>query len=70
MGLARKNFIEVGGVLQNASAPRFDRTPAVISQVPGQPGQDTRALLVEAGYASDQIEALFAGGAVGGPIQG
>lgn len=68
--LARKNFIEVDGVLQSAPAPRFDRTPAVSPQVPRQPGQDTRTLLLEADYTSDQIEALFASGAVGGPNQG
>jgi alpha-methylacyl-CoA racemase len=67
--LARKNFIEIGGVLQNAPAPRFDRTASATPQLPRQPGQDTRALLQEAGYTPGRIEELFASGAVSEPSQ-
>lgn len=67
--LARQNFIEVGGVLQNAPVPRFDRTPGDMPKVPRQAGQDTRALLRQAGYTRDQIEALLSSGAVSEPVQ-
>lgn len=67
--LARKNFIEIGGVLQNAPAPRFDRTASATPQLPRQPGQDTRALLQEAGYKPGRIDELFASGAVSEPSQ-
>ena len=38
---ARRNFVEVGGVLQNAPAPRFSATPTA---VPKPPIQDQQAL--------------------------
>lgn len=62
--LARGNFLEVDGVLQQAPAPRFSRTPVVTPAAPRQPGADTRTLLREAGYSEAGIEVLLANGTV------
>ncbi len=39
---ARGAFVEVGGVLQNAPAPRFSRTPAPVPRAPDGPGEAER----------------------------
>ena len=64
---ARQAFIEVNGVSQPAPAPRFSLsqpgqpTPAVL------PGSHTDAILAEAGFSADEIQALRASGAaIGG----
>jgi alpha-methylacyl-CoA racemase len=41
----RGTFVEVGGVLQPAPAPRFSRTPAAVQSEPSLPGADTREVL-------------------------
>ena len=61
----RGTFIEVGGVVQPAPAPRFGRTPAGRPQPPPRPGADTDAVLTGLGYSAAQITALRASGAVG-----
>lgn len=38
--VARGSFIEVGGIQQQAPAPRFSRTPAAMPRPPPQPGAD------------------------------
>ena len=58
--VARKNFVTVGDVLQNAPAPRFSRTPPDMPQPPPPPGRDSREILAEAGYSGDEIESFFA----------
>lgn len=60
---ARGSFVTVGGVRQNAPAPRFSATPPATPQAPVRPGSDTRAVLAEAGLAAGDIEALLASGA-------
>ena len=60
---ARGNFLEVGGVLQHAPAPRFSRSQTAPPRPPPAPGAHTRALLAEAGYGGERIEALLASGA-------
>ncbi|WP_101760463.1 CaiB/BaiF CoA-transferase family protein [Oceanicoccus sp. KOV_DT_Chl] len=59
--VARKNFVEVGGVLQSAPAPRFSGTPAAIQGAPVAVGNDTTAILAALGL---DVEALVAAGAV------
>jgi alpha-methylacyl-CoA racemase len=54
----------VGGVVQNAPAPRFDRTPLDAPRAPRMPGADTAAVLAEAGYAAEEIERLRRAGAI------
>ena len=62
---ARGTFIEVGGVVQPAPAPRFGRTAAGTPQPPRRPGADTDAVLAGLGYTEAQITALRARGAAG-----
>jgi alpha-methylacyl-CoA racemase len=44
---ARGTYIEPGGVLQPAPAPRFGRTPGAIQGPPPMPGQHTEEVLAE-----------------------
>jgi alpha-methylacyl-CoA racemase len=62
---ARGAFIEVGGVVQPAPAPRFGRTAARLPQPPPRPGADTDAVLTGLGYAAAQITDLRARGVAG-----
>lgn len=57
---ARQAFIEVAGVKQPAPAPRFTRTPAATPTPAPNPGRDTRAVLSEWGFSSEEIGALLA----------
>jgi len=58
----RGAFVDVGGVLQPAPAPRFDRTPAGHPRPAPEVGQHTEELLREAGCSADEIAALRAAG--------
>ncbi len=62
---ARQTFIEVAGVTQPAPAPRFSRTPGEIRSISPEPGQDTDAILQDAGLTTAEIAALRTRGAVG-----
>jgi alpha-methylacyl-CoA racemase len=42
---AREAVIEVGGIMQNAPAPRFSRTPPAVPRAPHAAGADTGAIL-------------------------
>jgi alpha-methylacyl-CoA racemase len=61
---ARRSFVEVEGVTQGAPTPRFSRT------VPSDPepmkpvGADTKEVLADFGFASDEIADLLKQGAV------
>jgi alpha-methylacyl-CoA racemase len=46
---ARQAFIEVGGLLQNAPAPRFSRTPPAHPRPPPTTGSDTQSVLTDWG---------------------
>jgi alpha-methylacyl-CoA racemase len=61
---ARGTFLRVGGVMQAAPAPRFDRTPAAPPQAPAAPGQDTEAILTGLGYDVEGLAALRLAGAL------
>jgi alpha-methylacyl-CoA racemase len=63
--LARASFVEVGGVVQPAPAPRFSATPPDSPSPPPAPGADTDAILGELGYPSDEIVNLRRSGTVG-----
>jgi alpha-methylacyl-CoA racemase len=65
---ARGTFIDVDGVLQNAPAPRFSRTPAKAPPLPRLPGSDTHAVLAQAGYDRETLAALAAEGVI--PVDG
>jgi alpha-methylacyl-CoA racemase len=60
----RNTFIEVAGVTQPAPAPRFSRTPAMVSGPPTHPGQHTDEALADWGFAKDEIAELRERGAV------
>jgi alpha-methylacyl-CoA racemase len=62
--VAREAFITVDGLVQNAPAPRFSRTPAAPVRGPRPAGADTEAVLREAGYSSDEIAQLRSAGAL------
>lgn len=60
----RETFVQVGGIRQPAPAPRFSRTPAPVPRPAPRPGQDTDAILAQAGYDAAGIEHLRSAGAV------
>ncbi|MCV7431580.1 CaiB/BaiF CoA transferase family protein [Mycolicibacterium bacteremicum] len=61
---ARKTLIEVDGVQQAAPAPRFDGAPPTTPRPQRKPGQDSRDVLIEAGYSVADIDQLIESGAV------
>ncbi len=61
---ARKTFIEVGGVVQAAPAPRFSRTLAETPHAAPRPGADTHAILSGVGYDETSLQALAAAGVI------
>lgn len=62
--VARGAFVNVGGLTQNAPAPRFSRTPAAMPIPPRSAGEDTEEILRSAGYSTPEILALKTAGAV------
>jgi alpha-methylacyl-CoA racemase len=62
--VVRQTFVDAFGTLQPAPAPRFSRTPAVISSPPAHDGQHTREVLLDWGVEGERVEALLASGAV------
>jgi crotonobetainyl-CoA:carnitine CoA-transferase CaiB-like acyl-CoA transferase len=61
---ARGTFIDVGGVIQPAPAPRFARTPCGPPAPPVRPGSDTGQVLAGLGLTQAEIIALRDSGAV------
>lgn len=61
---ARKSFVEIDGVTQQAPAPRFSRTKPEISHGARVPGEDTISVLEDYGFSSDEISALQKGGTI------
>jgi alpha-methylacyl-CoA racemase len=62
---ARGNFVDLGGVVQPAPAPRFSRSRGSISRPPPAAGEHTDALLGEYGYTPTEIGELRHAGAAG-----
>jgi alpha-methylacyl-CoA racemase len=62
---ARNSFVEVGGVVQPAPAPRFSRTPAARPAPPQEIGADAPAVLQSWGIAKEKIATLSARGVLG-----
>ena len=58
--VAREVFVERGGVVQPAPAPRFSRTGASLGAAPGRPGQQTRDALTAWGI--DDVDRLIHSG--------
>jgi alpha-methylacyl-CoA racemase len=60
--VARKTFVEVGGVVQPAPAPRFSRT---VPEVQGPPeGANNTAALRAWGFSGDDVAKLQSAGAI------
>ena len=60
----RNMIIDIAGVKQPAPAPRFSRTVAQVAGPPAHPGQHSREILADWGFASSEIDRLIASGAV------
>ena len=61
---SRNTFVELAGLMQPAPAPRFSRTGAELTHGAREPGEDTRSVLAELGYSSDETDSLFKAGVV------
>jgi alpha-methylacyl-CoA racemase len=61
---ARDTFVDVGGVVQPAPAPRFSVTPSTIAGSSPLPGADTDAVLAGAGFSPEEVNGLRSSGAV------
>ncbi len=61
----RKTFVEVDGTVQPAPSPRFSRTEAAISHSARLPGEDSRDVLTDLGFAEADVAALIETGIVG-----
>jgi alpha-methylacyl-CoA racemase len=64
--VARGTFVEVAGVTQPGPAPRFSRTPSIVSSPPEQPGRSTVTALQRWGIDDERIRTLRDAGALGG----
>jgi alpha-methylacyl-CoA racemase len=62
--VARSTFVDVGGAVQPAPAPRFSRTATTIERPPAHAGQHSREILADWGVPTDRIEALIESSAV------
>ncbi|HLL12151.1 MAG TPA: CoA transferase [Rubrivivax sp.] len=60
---SRGSFVNVDGVVQPSPAPRFARTPTGQPRRAPAPGQDTEAVLMEAGFSEVEVASLVACGA-------
>lgn len=61
---ARAAFVEVGGLIQPAPAPRFSRTPAEHPSAMDDGGRDAAQALVDWGLTADEAAALVDAGSV------
>ncbi len=61
---ARAAFVDDGGTMVPAPAPRLSRTPGALGRPAPSPGEDTSQVLAEYGYGDDEIERLRARGTV------
>lgn len=65
--VARGSFVDVGGVVQPAPAPRYGSHKLAPPRVPSAAGADTASVLAELGCDADRIAALRRSGVVGQP---
>ena len=61
---ARSTFVEQGGKVQPAPAPRFSRTEPEIQSLPANPGEHTDEALTDWGFAADELVKLRENGAI------
>jgi alpha-methylacyl-CoA racemase len=67
---ARAAFIDIDGVVQPAPAPRFSRSTAAAPRATRPAGSDGEAVLLEAGFTRDEVDALQKAGALKVPQGG
>jgi alpha-methylacyl-CoA racemase len=60
----RRTFVDVGGVMQPAPAPRFSRTAPEIPTPPRPAGADNDRALSDWGFSRQEIDALRSAGAI------
>ena len=60
---ARAAYVDLGGVVQPAPAPRFTRTPGAAASPPPERGAHGREALADWGFTAEEIEQLSAYGA-------
>ena len=63
----RETFVDIGGEMQPAPAPRFGFTPVATPHPARARGADTRKILHEAGYDEQRINSLISTGVAGVP---
>jgi alpha-methylacyl-CoA racemase len=61
---ARETFVEIEGVIQPAPAPRFSKSPGLISGPPPAIGAHNRAALMDWGFNDSEIESLVKDGVI------
>jgi alpha-methylacyl-CoA racemase len=57
--VTRNTFTEIDGVAQHNPAPRFDRTSPEIGNPPRFSGEDSRAVLLDAGFTEKEFQQLL-----------
>ncbi|MET0987484.1 MAG: CaiB/BaiF CoA-transferase family protein [Steroidobacteraceae bacterium] len=62
---SRRAFVTQAGAAQPAPAPRFSRTPGVVSQPPPLPGAHTAQALAAWGFSAERVKQLQQSGAIG-----
>ncbi len=62
--VARESFVDVDGVVQPASAPRFSRTPGMVRATTDPTDHETDTVLGRAGYTEAEIDHLRTSGAI------
>ena len=62
--MARKTFIQVGGILQSGPAPRFSRTQPDIPSPAPKYGEHTESALTDWGFSASEIKALKVAGVI------
>jgi alpha-methylacyl-CoA racemase len=61
---ARDAFVDVGGIVEPAPAPRFSRSATARPEPPRPVGMDTNSVLEALGYDEERMSALVSSGAV------
>ena len=57
----RRTFVEVAGVVQPGTAPRFSRSESTVPRPGRPPGADTRDVLRDLGFSNAEADALLGG---------